>query len=217
MTFGDNLRSLRKSRGLTQSELAHMVGVSRTAIGMYETGTRTPEFLTMARLSDIFDCSIDSLSGRPSTYIAADAFPCAGSLPVADNIIPLPDFKSVPLLGTIACGEPILADENLEGYVETPGSISCSFALRCRGDSMINARIYDGDIVYIRAQDTVSDGEIAAVLIDDEATLKRVRLFPDHIVLEPENPLYRPLVFWEDDIHNIRILGKAVAFTSAIR
>ena len=82
---------------------------------------------------------------------------------------------------------------------------------------MIVARIFDGDIVYIRKQDAVESGEIAAVLIDDEATLKRVRLYPDHIVLEPENPMYKPLSFWGEDMNTVRILGKAVAFTSAVR
>lgn len=87
----------------------------------------------------------------------------------------------------------------------------------CKGDSMINARIFDGDIVYIRQQPTVDNGEIAAVLIDDEATLKRVRLFDDHIVLEPENPLYRPFVYWGEEMNTVRILGKAVAFLSTVR
>ena len=82
---------------------------------------------------------------------------------------------------------------------------------------MINARIFDGDIVYIRQQETVESGQIAAVLIDGEATLKRVRLFDDHIVLEPENPMYKPLSFWNEEMNTVRILGKAVAFTSAIR
>ena len=82
---------------------------------------------------------------------------------------------------------------------------------------MINARIFDGDIVYIRQQDTVESGEIAAVLIDSEATLKRVRLFDDHISLEPENPQYRPIVLWGEEMNTVRILGKAVAFTSTVR
>lgn len=81
---------------------------------------------------------------------------------------------------------------------------------------MINARIFDGDVVYIRAQPTVESGEIAAVRIGDEATLKRVRLFEDHISLEAENPMYKPLVYWGDDMNSVQILGKAVAFTSLI-
>ncbi len=133
------------------------------------------------------------------------------------NIIPLPQKRRIPLLGVIACGEPILADENIEEYIDIPKHIPGDFALTCKGDSMINARIFDGDIVYIRQQETVENGEIAAVLIDGEATLKRVRLFEDHISLEPENPQYRPLVYWGDEMNYVRILGKAVAFTSAVR
>ena len=126
-------------------------------------------------------------------------------------------MNKVPLIGAIACGAPILADEHVEDYVDVPAHISADFALTCKGDSMINARIFDGDIVYIRQQETVDNGQIAAVLIDGEATLKRVRLFDNHISLEPENPQYRPLVYWGEEMNAVRILGKAVAFTSAIR
>ena len=101
--------------------------------------------------------------------------------------------------------------------VPIPNHIAADYALICKGDSMINARIFPGDIVYIRQQDQVENGEIAAVLIDNEATLKRVRLFDDHIILEPENPQYRPLSYWGDDMNHLRILGKAIAFTGSIR
>ena len=134
-----------------------------------------------------------------------------------DNILPMPAMRKIPLVGSIACGTPILAQENREGDVDIPAHIHADFALRCKGDSMINARIYDGDIVYIRQQDTVEHGQIAAVLINDEATLKRVHLFPDHVVLEAENPQYRPRTFWGEEMNSLRILGKAVAFTSDVR
>lgn len=133
------------------------------------------------------------------------------------NLIPFPTMGKVPLIGAIACGAPVLAQEHIEDYVDMPSHIHADFALTCKGDSMINARIFDGDVVYIRQQDTVENGQIAAVLIDNEATLKRVRLFEDHIALEPENPQYRPLVFWGEEMNAIRILGKAVAFTSTVR
>lgn len=133
------------------------------------------------------------------------------------NIIPLPKMKKVPLIGSIACGEPILAEENIEGFLTMPGDVGADFCLRCKGDSMINVRIFDGDIVYIRQQPQVEDGEIAAVMVgDDEATLKRVRLFPDHIILEPENPQYRAKSFWDADMAQVRVLGKAVAFVGTI-
>ena len=122
-----------------------------------------------------------------------------------------------PLVGTIACGEPILAQQNVEGEVDLPEHVHADFALRCEGDSMINARIFDGDIVFIRQQETVDDGQIAAVLIENEATLKRVHFFADHIVLAPENPTFRPLVYWGADMEAVHILGLAVAFTSAVR
>ena len=137
--------------------------------------------------------------------------------PKIANIIPMPEMRKIPLLGNIACGAPILADDHIEEYIDIPGHIKADFALTCKGDSMINARIFNGDVVYIRQQEAVDNGEIAAVLIDNEATLKRVRLYEDHISLEPENPQYRPIVLWGEEMNTVRILGKAVAFTSAVR
>lgn len=133
------------------------------------------------------------------------------------NIIPMPEMRKIPLLGRIACGAPILAEQHIEEYIDIPKNIHADFALTCQGDSMINARIFDGDIVYIRQQDTVESGEIAAVLIDNDATLKRIRIFDDHISLEPENPQYRPIVLWGEEMNTVRILGKAIAFTSSVR
>ena len=162
----------------------------------------------IARLAKVLDISPSDIMGWEKDE--ADR-------PLPDIILPMPKMRKIPLLGDIACGEPILAAENLDGEVDIPEDIRADFALRCKGDSMINARIFDGDIVYIRQQPTVDNGEIAAVLIDDEATLKRVRLFDDHIVLEPENPLYRPFVYWGEEMNTVRILGKAVAFLSTVR
>ena len=133
------------------------------------------------------------------------------------NIIPMPEMRKIPLIGSIACGAPILAEEHIEEYIDIPRHVHADFALSCKGDSMINARIFDGDVVYIRQQDTVDNGEIAAVLIDGEATLKRVKLHSDRIILEPENPMYDPLVYRNEEMNSVRILGKAVAFTSAVR
>lgn len=133
-----------------------------------------------------------------------------------ENLIPLPQTRPVPLLGTIACGEPILAEQNVEAYVNVNSDIAADFALKCKGDSMINARIFDGDIVYIRSQPDVDDGEIAAVLIDSEATLKRVRKLPNKLILSPCNPMYDDLIYTAEQLNSVRILGKAVAFTSIL-
>ena len=131
--------------------------------------------------------------------------------------MPMPKMRKIPLIGAIACGSPILAEEHIEDYIDIPVHIHADFSLTCKGDSMINARIFDGDIVYIRQQDTVESGEIAAVLIESEATLKRVLIYDDHIILAPENPTYKPIICWHEEMNTVRILGKAVAFTSPVR
>lgn len=133
------------------------------------------------------------------------------------NILPMPELKRVPRLGAIACGVPTLAEENMEGHDVVPSYVQADFTLICKGDSMINARIFDGDIVCIHKQSMVDSGEIAAVVIDNDATLKRVKLYDDHIVLAPENPLYKPLSYWDDDMNDVHIVGKATHFISAIR
>lgn len=209
--FFERLRQLRTARNLSQMELAKSIGISKSSINMYERGEREPGLETLEHFADFFNVDMDYLLGKSDTVNKAYAeF-------TISNIIPMPEMRKIPLIGSIACGAPILAEEHVEEYINIPRNIHAEFALTCKGDSMINARIFDGDVVYIRQQDTVENGEIAAVLIDGEATLKRVRLFDDHISLEPENPQYRPLVYWGEDMNTVRILGKAVAFTSAIR
>ena len=202
------IRELRLSQNLTLEEVANVVGVGKSTVRKWETG-----MIENMRRDKI--ASLAKALGTTPAYLMGwdESDPSFGNY---KNIIPMPKMNTIPLVGTIACGEPILANENIEGQVDVPSHVHADFALRCKGDSMINARIYDGDIVYIRQQPMVEDGEIAAVLIDDEATLKRVRLFDDHIVLEPENPLYRPFVYWGEEMNSVRILGKAVAFTSSI-
>lgn len=203
MKFPDILKALRKRENLNQSELANAIGVSRSAIGMYESGQREPDFETMEAIADYFNVSMDYLHGKSYDNIFQ-----------YKNIIPMPNMKKVPLVGTIACGEPILAVENIECEVEMPENIHADFALRCKGDSMIDAHIYDGDIVYIRQQPIVDNGEIAAVLIDDEATLKRFYRNGDTVTLMPCNPKCTPFVYTGEQLNDLRILGKAVGFTS---
>lgn len=212
--FSDRLRSLRTLKGLSQSDFAKQIGISKSSVNMYERGEREPNFKTLECIADYFNVDMDYLLGK-SDIVNKSLF--ANTVPIASNIIPMPGMRKIPLVGTIACGEPILAEENIEEYISIPRHIKADFALTCKGDSMINARIWDGDTVYIKQQDTVENGEIAAVLIDNEATLKRVRLFKDHIILEPENPMYKPFVYWHEEMNKVRILGKAVAFTSAVR
>lgn len=244
--LGHRIKQRRTDLGLTQGDIAAEVGVAISTIQRYETGSiervKLPVVEAIARAlhvnpdwlvgktPDMIDYDDgDLLASIPLNYIEA----CDGDVQRAyklyravekenletslpDNILPMPATYTVPLLGTIACGEPILAAENIEDNVEVPENIHADFALRCKGDSMINARIHDGDIVYIRQQPAVNNGEIAAVLIGDEATLKRVYVYEDHVVLQPENPAYEPLVYFGETMSTVRILGKAVGFTSII-
>ena len=200
--FSKQLRKLRQSHKLTQIELSKRLGLSYSTISMYERGERQPNFETLEAIADFFNVPMSTLIEK--------------STPPYNNIIPMPEMTTIPLLGSIACGEPITAVENIEDYVTMLKSVKADFALRCKGDSMIDARILDGDIVYIRQQAKVENGEIAAVLIGDEATLKRVYISADTVTLMPANQKYSPLVYSGEEINEIRILGKAVAFTSAI-
>lgn len=128
-------------------------------------------------------------------------------------------IKKVPLLGQIACGQPIYANEEHGEYYAVSEDVDTDFCLQAKGDSMINARILDGDIVFCKYQPTVENGEIAAVIIDDEATLKRFYFDKEkqRITLVPENPRYEPLVYIGSDMASVRVLGKAVAFQSRIK
>lgn len=128
---------------------------------------------------------------------------------------PLPKMVKRPLVGSIACGEPITAEENIEDYVDVPENAQCDFCLRCKGDSMIDAGIHDGDVVYIHIQQQVENGQIAAVRIDGEATLKRVFWNEDAqtLTLLAENRNFAPLVYTGPILETVHIEGKAVGYT----
>lgn len=208
MEIKDILKNRRTELGLTQLDVANAVGVSEATVSRWESGDiANMKRSRIASLASVLKMSPSIIMGWNEEHEA--------HMPA--NIIPMPVMRKVPLVGSIACGTPILAEENLDGDVEAPDHVRADFALHCKGDSMINARIFDGDIVYIRQQESVEHGEIAAVLIGDEATLKRVYIYDDCISLEAENPQYKPMVYRGEEMNNIRILGKAVAFTSVIR
>lgn len=203
----NNLKKLREQRGFNMKEIAIKLGIPYTTYVGYEKGEREPNSDVLVKIANYYNTSVDFILGVTTTQ---DIF----SIP---NINPIPKTKNVPLLGTIACGEPILAEENIENYVTVDMKANVDFALKCKGDSMINARIFDGDIVYIHSQPDVENGEIAAVLIDNEATLKKVHKYPNKLVLSPCNPMYDDLVYTEEQLNDIRILGKAVIFVSTVR
>lgn len=204
-TFAERLIEALKIRRMSPAELSRKIDVDEGTISNYKKGKYEPKQKRTQVIANVLNVSIDWLMG-------ADV-----PMEKIDNIIPLNKARRIPIIGEIACGEPILAQENWEDLILLPNNISADFALKCKGDSMINARINDGDVVYIKRQDQVDNGEIAAVLIDNEATLKRVYIYNDKLVLQPENVKYSPLVYLKEEMNNIRILGKAVGFTSIIK
>ena len=205
--ISDKLKAMRRAKGMTLLELAEAIGTSKQTIHRYENGTISnipPEKIEL--IANALGTSPAELMGWNDDQ-GAKSF---GMLPI--------EVKRLPILGSIACGEPIYADEEHESYAAADSSLDADFCLRAKGDSMTGARIYDGDIVFIRAQDSVDNGEIAAVIIDDEATLKRVYYYPEEekLILSPENPRYAPLVYIKEELNSIKILGKAVAFQSTV-
>lgn len=213
--FRDRLDEAMRIRGMTAAELARTSKVNEGAISQYRAGKYKASQRSLDKLARALQVSIPWLMGADVPMEESDS-QRSTSLPT--NVQPMPTMQQIPRIGMIACGDPLLAQQNIEGYDNVPEYVKCDFTLVCRGDSMINARIFDGDIVCIREQPAVENGEIAAVLIDsEEATLKRVKIFDDHIVLEPENPMYKPLVFWGEEMNNVRILGKATHFISALK
>lgn len=202
-SFANIIKNLRISRGITQEQLASMLKVSRSAIGMYETGSRQPDFETLEAFADIFNVDMDYLLGRSTVE---RKHPLS---PIPPGFEPLPQTVRLPRVGQIACGTPILAETNIESYDNVPQNWHADFTLVCMGDSM-EPKIKNGDIVAIRKQETVENGEIAAVRIDTDATLKRVFLFPDHLELRAENPAFASILLIGDQMNDAHIEGKAV-------
>ncbi len=207
--MAQRIRDLRISQNLTLEQVANEVGVGKSTVRKWETGMianmRRDKIAVLAKALHTTPAYLMGWVDEPRLEITVD------------NLFRI-ETKKFPILGNIACGEPILATEEIELYVEAGANIRADFCLKAKGDSMIGARIYDGDIVFIRKQSMVEDGEIAAVLIDDEATLKRVYYDQTNGILQlfAENPQYKTMRFSGEDLDHIRIIGKAVAFQSDI-
>jgi repressor LexA len=206
---GKRIKDRRQELNISADTLADALGVSRSTIFRYEKG-------------DIEKVPAESINKIAKLLNTTPAYLMGwedrSNNRSFDNIIPI-SIKRYPLLGDIACGAPIFCNEDRESYVEAGTNIHADFCLRAHGDSMINARIHDGDIVFIREQNSVDNGDIAAVVIGNEATLKRVYFYPDKnmFILKAENPSYEDKIFINSEISNIRILGKAVAFQSDVK
>ena len=207
-TFGDRLKKLRKEKNLTMDEFVQGINskfpnmiLNKSIVSRYENNIHKPKTFQMVEaIADFFEVSVNYMTGKTNDKYGEEI-----------------KYRQIPILGTIACGVPIMAQEDILGYEYILPNDRCDFCLRAKGDSMINARIYDGDTVYLIQQPTVENGEIAAVLIDNEATLKRVYMIDGAIILRAENPNFKDIVISKKDKKDVCILGKAVFFKSEVK
>ena len=199
------IKKRRIEMQLTLKDVAEKVGVNEGTVSRWESG----EIENMRR--DKIVALAKALNISPAVIMGWDE-----SIPPFANLHPVTTRRS-PVLGSVSCGEPKLMDEEIDVSVDASEEIKADFVLRAKGDSMIGARINDGDLVFVRKQDTVENGEIAVVAIDDEATLKRFYKYGDLIVLRAENPAYRDQEYTPEQAREIRVLGKAVSFQSVVK
>ena len=199
------IRDLREDNDLKQKDLAEYLVCDQSLYSKYERGERPLPLEYAEKLADYYGVSVDYLlSGKES--------------PARFTNITTVVRRRVPLLGEIACGEPIYADEQHEYSVPLGSDCEADFVLRAKGDSMIGAHIHDGDLVFFRRCETVDNGKIAIVIIGDEATLKRVYYTPEkqQLILMPENPAFRPLVYVGAELEQVRIMGEALFVQSLL-
>ena len=204
--FGKRVKEKRIELKMTQEELAIKSGyTSRSSINKIELG-----------LVDLPQSKIIALANAlltTPTYLMK----LEDNTSISDQLRPI-HLKKFPMLGEIACGKPIFANEEHETYIDAAADIKADFCLTARGDSMTGARIFNGDIVFIKEQPIVDNGQIAAVIINDEVTLKRWFYYPDQkkLILQADNPKYEPFVYLGEELENIRCLGRAVSFMSIL-
>lgn len=209
MDFKDKIKINREKLGYTLEELSKLVGVSAPTIQRYESGEiKNVRRDKIAKLAEALKVSPSYLMG----WEDENKDPILENIP---GIITPVQMKRIPILGTIACGDPIFAQENYDGYFMIDKNLpEADFILRAKGDSMIEAHIFDGDLVFLRKTSDVDDGQIAAVLIDDEATLKRVCRDKDTVILQPCNKEYKPIIVQGNDNKQVLILGEMVGVYS---
>lgn len=215
-TFAERLKSLRREKGWSQQRLADELELSKSSVNMYERGEREPGFETMEAIADLFNVDMNYLYGRTDIKIAdpivLDHSAAPAPRPIPKGFEPMPEMVQVPLIGSIACGTPITAEQNVKSYIGVPAAWHADFALECHGDSMAPT-ICDGDVVCIRSQPEVEQGQIAAVRIGEEATLKHCYYQNGVVQLIADNPsVCPPMVYTGSELEEIEIEGLAVGF-----
>lgn len=185
--LSENIRYQLKKSGMEQSELAEKLGVSQSSISHWINGNKYPRIDTIEKIAKLFNVRKSDITDEPHIGFGS---------------------ALIPLLGTIAAGVPILAEENIEDYFNLDKKVNADFCLRIQGDSMINVNIMDGDIVFIHQQSDLENGEIGAILLGSQATLKRFYRKNGQVILQAENPAYEPIIISSGDVH---VMGKIVA------
>lgn len=204
-----NIKRRRQQLKMTQTDLALKMGYAdKSMIAKIEKGNVDLPQSKILAFANVLETTPSELMGWDYE---------AEPTETVDNIYKLDRIK-LPMLGKVACGEPIFADEDRESYIMIGTDIGADFCLQCQGDSMINARIHDGDIVFVKKTDIVENGEIAVVIIDDEATLKRFFYYREQnlVILKPENPKYQDIILTGEQLNQVRVIGRAVAFQSDV-
>lgn len=209
-TFAQRLREGLDIRQMNQTELAKRSQISKSSISRYIKGDWEGKQGAVYALAKALGVTEAWLMGYDVPMEAEEA-----PSPIPAGFEPLPEMATIPLVGSIACGTPILAEQNIEARIGVPALWRADFALTCHGDSMA-AMIQDGDIVCIRKQPEVENGEIAAVRIGEEATLKRFYRQGDTVMLQAENPAFSPLVYTRDQLNEITIEGRVVGICRGI-
>ena len=199
--FAARLKSLMEEANDTTYSLGDKLHLSNATISRYCTGDIAPKLTTVNVIADLYEVNPVWLMGNTFADKHIDSYE-------------KPKTKTIPVVGKVAAGTPILAEENIEYYVLVDDRDSVDFALKVRGDSMINARIYDGDLIFVRKQPIVENGEIAIVLVEDEATCKRFYQYGKTVVLRPENSNYKEMVYGKSDKARIEVLGKVIFLKS---
>jgi len=206
MELKDVLARLKAENGFTTDQLSRLSGVPKGTLNKLLNGeTRNPRGDTLKKIAAALNCTADIFYGMGDPVLRIQN---------ADDILPL-NRRSIPMPGEMAAGRPLFMEEQYE-IISCCDTLNCDFALKVRGDSMTGARINDGDIVFIRRQDDVDDGEIAAVILDEAITLKRLFHIKNGLQLLSMNDKYPPMIFTFDTCETIRILGKAVGFQSCL-
>ncbi|MBR1738180.1 MAG: helix-turn-helix domain-containing protein [Firmicutes bacterium] len=214
MKIGERIKLLREKNKMTQEELANILKTTKQNIYKYENGivTNIPSD-KIEIMSKKFGCSPAYLMGweSKSETIDTDIFKY-------DNIFPI-TTKKIPILDDIDGSQPIFSAQEQGNFIEVGIDIKADFCFRFKGDSMVNVRIYDGDIVFVQKQSTVENGEIAAVIIGNELILKRLYYYKDKglLILKSENSKYEDMIYMDNELSLIKILGKAIAFQSDVK